>query len=131
MTEHARPLWADLPHGEVISVLIDELHTLTDSEARDMATAWSATPEDEWHAAWFAARGAELVASRDAAGNAAAWATVRDAEWDAVLALVVADLAGQRGLTREHLGVLTGPARAVPRLAEIINRALPIATKET
>ena len=38
---------------------------------------------------------------------------------------VVADLISQHGLTRDRLDTLTAPARVVPRLAEIVDRALP------
>ena len=36
MPDHDRPLWADLPHGEEIGELLDELHTLSPDEARAM-----------------------------------------------------------------------------------------------
>ena len=125
MTDQTRPLWADLPHGDEISALLDELRDLTDAEVRAMSTAWGAVPEAAWRGAGRAAedvargaarRGAPLDAAEGAAGRAA---------WDTALALVVADLVGQYGLTREHLDTLTAPARVIPRLAAIINRALP------
>ena len=144
MPDRTRLLWSDLPHGDAISALLDELHTLTEGEARDMTAAqWGA-----WHSAMDAARGAARGTQRGAPWDAtmdatlgavragaqrgaawgAAWVAKWEAAWDTALALVVADLVGQYGLTREHLDTLTGPARAVPRLATIIDRALP--TKE-
>ena len=143
MTDHTRPQWGDLPHGGAIGELLDALRDLTDAEVTAMDTMWSvsrgATWEDAMNAAWDAAgarcaasdaaRVAVRVAVGDAAGRAAASRAaryaVRVAVGDAVLALVVADLVGQYGLTREHLDILTGSARAVPRLAKIIDRALP------
>ena len=82
-----------------------------------------------------AAQGAAVrSAAQGAAVRSAAWDAVRSAAWDAARdtaqALVVADLVGQYGLTREHLDALTGPARVVPRLAAIIDRALPTIAKE-
>ena len=146
MTDHdrTRPLWANLPHGEEIGELLDELHTLSPDEAEVLAAAWWAAA---WGDGWVDLTGAEaeaLVVVRGAA-RADAWAAARFAtagaarasgarisSWDAAmgaaLALVVADLVGRHGLTRERLDTLTAPARVVPRLAAIIDRALP--TKE-
>ena len=138
MTDRTRPPWADLPHAAAITALLDELGDLTDAEAKAMAAARLATraaaPVAEWGAAWRvmwtaadgARRGMTRVAVRDTA-----LAIAGPAARDAALALVVADLVGQYGLTREHLDTLTGPARTIPRLAAIIDRALPTATKET
>ena len=118
MTDRTRPPWADLPHAAAITALLDELRTLSPDEARAIDTAWGAVPEAAWRVAGSAAEG---VARRSAA---------RGVPLDAVLALVVADLVGQHGLTSEHLYVLTAPARVVPRLSAIIDRALPTTTKE-
>ena len=118
MTDHTRPLWADLPHGDEITALLDELRTLSPDEARAIDTAWGAVPEAAWRVAGSAAEG---VARRSAA---------RGVPLDAVLALVVADLVGQHGLTSEHLCVLTAPARTIPRLAAIIDAALAGSTPE-
>lgn len=137
MTDQTRPLWANLPHGDEISALLDELRTLSPDEARAVDVARSAARgaawEDAMNAAWDAA-GARCAASDAAwyAGRSAALRDLTDAEveamdtaLDAARALVVADLVGQYGLTREHLDTLTAPARAVPRLSAIIDRALP------
>ena len=42
MTGHdrTRPLWADLPHGDEITALLDELRTLSPDEARAMSASW-------------------------------------------------------------------------------------------
>ena len=140
MTDHTRPPWADLPHSGAIDALLDELHTLSRDEARDMGAAWGAGWESTggvpWGAAWYAARDAAWDAGRAAAMGAtlrdaldAVWGVAWGAAWyavrDAALAIVVVDLVGQHGLTRDHLDTLTGPARVVPRLAKIIDRALP------
>lgn len=136
MTNHTRPLWADLPHSKAVVEMLDALRTLTYGEASDMGTAWDATLEAAWVTAWDATLDAARDAVRDTAWVTAwyaAWgvarATAKDAAWyavqDAVLVLAVADLVGQHGLTREHLDTLTAPACVVPRLAEIIDRALP------
>lgn len=131
MTDHTRPLWADLPHGDEITALLDELRTLSLDEARDMITVWGDVQEAMQGAAWAAWRAASGTARTTAwvaALNAAVDLPRRDAAWvaagEATRALVVADLVGQYGLTREHLDVLTGPARVVPRLASIIDVAL-------
>ena len=120
MTDRIRPPWDNLPHGEAIDALLDTLHDLTDAEVEAMSAAWFAASFAAWYAArdaaWDAALGATLVSARGTAQ-------------DAALALAVADLVGQHGLTREHLDVLTGPARTIPRLAKIIDRVLP--TKES
>ena len=141
MTDRTRPLWADLPHGDEISALLDELRTLSPAEAEALADSW-------WAAAWGDGLGdltdaeAEALVVVRSAARAGAWAAARFAtvgaarasgarisSWDAAmgdaLALVVADLVGQYGLTREHLDVLTAPARTIPRLDAIIDRALP------
>ena len=118
MPDRTRPLWADLPHGDEITALLDELRTLSPDEARAIDTAWGAVPEAAWRVAGSAAEG---VARRSAA---------RGVPLDAVLALVVADLVGQHGLTRDHLDVLTAPARTIPRLASIIDAALAGSTPE-
>lgn len=145
MPDRTRPLWADLPHGDEITALLDELRDLTDVEVRAMGATWRATwlatrlatPVAVWGAAWRAVR-----VAADGAGRGMVREAVRDtalgagrgdvdagaATRDTALALVVADLVGQYGLTRAHLDTLTGPARTVPRLAAIIDRALP--TKE-
>ena len=123
------------PQGEVLVEFLDALRDLTDVEAEAMGALWGAG----WSAAVGAGRSAAMGAGRSAAMVAApdaalrsAWGTTWAAAWvagcAAALALVVADLVGQHGLTRDHLDTLTGPARAVPRLAAIIDRALP--TKE-
>ena len=141
MTDRTRPPWAGLPHGDAINALLDELRTLTEDEAEALSASW-------WAAAWGDGlgdlTGAEVKAldAAGGAGRADAWAAARFAtagaarasgarisSWDAAmgaaLALVVANLAGQHDLTRDHLDVLTAPARTVPRLAKIIDRALP------
>ena len=134
MTDHTRPLWADLPAADAINALLDELRDLTDVEARAMDVAWSAVRGASGRgdaraaarraAAWGASRrGAVLgVAWRDAWESAPG--STQYAAGDTALALGVADLVGQYGLTRAHLDTLTGPARVVPRLAEIIDVAL-------
>ena len=137
MTDRTRPPWADLPHAAAITALLDELGDLTDAEAKAMAAARLATraaaPVAEWGAAWRvmwtaadgARRGMTRVAVRDTA-----LAIAGPAARDAALALVVADLVGQHGLTRDHLDVLTAPARTIPRLAAIIDAALAGSTPE-
>ena len=129
MTDHTRPPWADLPHGDEISALLDELRTLSPDEVRAMCAAWSVELDAVWAAAWDAARDAALDTARIAAWDAVDRATAREfatgAARDAVRALVAADLVGEHGLTRDHLDTLTGPACVVPRLAAIIDRALP------
>ena len=64
MTDHTRPLWADLPTGDEITALLDELRTLSPDEARAIDTAWGAVPEAAWRVAGSAAEG---VARRSAA----------------------------------------------------------------
>ena len=141
MTDRPRPRWADLPHSNEISALLDALRTLSPDEAEVLSASW-------WAAAWGDGWGdlndaeAEALAVARSAARADAWAAARFAtvgavrasgarisSWDAAmgaaLALVVADLVGQHGLTRERLYVLTAPARVVPRLASVIDRALP------
>ena len=146
MTDHdrTRPLWADLPHGDEISALLDELRTLSPDEARAMATARGAVVGEAWRAAGAAAVREAWKAALDGAGGEArnapggvAWRTALETMWDAtpiaahtaardaMLALVVADLVGQYGLTRDHLDILTAPARTIPRLSAVIDRALP------
>ena len=148
MTGHdrTRPLWADLPHAAAISALLEELRTLSPDEAEALSASW-------WAAAWGDGLGdltdaeAEALVVARGAARADAWAAARfatagavrasgarisagDAAMGAALALVIADLVGQYGLTREHLYVLTAPARVVPRLASVIDRALPTIAKE-
>ena len=139
MTDHDRPLWANLPHSNEINALLDELRDLTDVEARAMDVARSAVRGAARRGAaraavWGAARrGAAWGASRRGAVLGAAWrdawesapGSAQYAAGDTALALVVADLVGQYGLTRDHLNVLTAPARTIPRLSVIIDRALP------
>ena len=128
MTDQTRPQWADLPHGDAIDALLDELRTLSPDEARAMITAWRVAGramEDAAWAAWRAAKGAERTAAvGDALGINATMDAARPAAWEATRALIVADLVGQYGLTRDHLDILTGPARTIPRLSTIIDRAL-------
>ena len=132
MTDRTRPPWGNLPHGDTIDALLDELRDLTDAEVEALVAARDATLDAPWVAARNAAWNAARIAGRSAAWGAA-WGSVRSAVWDAALdaaldaarALVVADLVGQYGLTRGHLDVLTGPARTVPRLSTIIDRAPP------
>ena len=133
MTDHTRPLWADLPYGDEINALLDALLDLTDDEVEThpaSTAAWYAPSGAAWDAAWLVALDVERPRPprRRRRRRPAAWGTVRDAVLDAVLALVVADLVGQHGLTREHLDILTARARVVPRLATIIDRALPTTT---
>ena len=147
MTDRTRPPWADLPHGDAIREFLDELRNLTPAEARAMEIAWDAGWDAAltaalaaarastgsstrgaawctvWGSAWGAVSGAAMRAGRIAARDAAG-ASVQAAVRDAARALVVADLVGQYGLTRGHLDTLTAPARTVPRLAKIIDRAL-------
>ena len=143
MTDHdrTRPLWADLPHGGAINALLDELRTLSPDEAEVLAASWWAAA---WGDAWVDLTGAEAealdvvrgaaradawAAARFATAGAARASGARISSWDAAmgaaLALVVADLVGRHGLTRERLDTLTAPARTIPRLAAIIDRALP------
>ena len=141
MTEQTRPQWGDLPHGDEISALLDELRTLSPDEAEVLAAAWWAAA---WGDAWVDLTGAEAealdvvrgaaradawAAARFATAGAARASGARISSWDAAmgaaLALVVADLVGRHGLTREHLDTLTGPARTIPRLSAVIDRALP------
>ena len=128
MTEQTRPQWGDLPHGDEISALLDELRTLSHDEAEALAASWRVAGravEDSAWAAWRAARGAARTAAMgDALDVNATRDVARGAAWEATRALVVADLVGQYGLTRDHLDILTAPARVVPRLASIIDRAL-------
>ena len=149
MPDHTRPLWADLPHGDAINALLDELRDLTDDEARAIDAAWNAAMDaaldaeldDVLDAAlgapgapgdpgdpWTAVMGAALGAGRGAPWSAtseSAWGSAQYAAQDAARALVVADLVGQYGLTRDHLDTLAAPARTIPRLSAIIDRALP------
>ena len=142
--DHTRPLWGGLPHGDEINALLDALRDLTGAEVKTLAAAWvaalDATSDAPWNAAWGAAWDATLDATLDAvraaALDAARAATldagrvaVRGAAQGGALALVVADLVGRHGLTRDHLDILTGPARTIPRLSTIIDRALPTTTK--
>ena len=120
------------PQGEVLVEFLDALRDLTDVEAEAMGApwgaGWSAAMGAEWSAAMGAGRSAAMVAAPDAALRSAWGATLgagRGAARDAALALVVADLVGRYGLTREHLDILTGPALTIPRLSAIIDRALP------
>ena len=39
MTDRTRPPWGDLPHGEVISALLDELRDLTGAEVGALVAA--------------------------------------------------------------------------------------------
>ena len=122
----------------VLADYLAALRDLTDDEVKALAVAWGA-------ARGRGARDAALDTARNAAWDAADRAAMRDAvqvalrvaaqsvappgvaaAWYAALAVVVADLVGQYGLTREHLDTLTAPARAVPRLAKIIDRALGV-----
>ena len=123
----------------VLADYLAALRDLTDDEVKALAVAWGAARgrgardaalDTARNAAWDAADRAAVrdvaqvalrVAARSVAGSAA-WG----AAWYAALAVVVADLVGQYGLTREHLDTLTAPARAVPRLAKIIDRALGV-----
>ena len=113
------------------------LRDLTDDEVKALTVAWGAARGGAWDAALDTAR----IAAWDAADRAAMRDAVQvalrvaaqsvappgvAAAWYAALAVVVADLVGQYGLTREHLDTLTAPARAVPRLAKIIDRALGV-----
>ena len=129
------------PQEEVLAEFLDALRDLTDAEAEALAAArgaaggaaWGAARVTPWRAAGEAARDAAWDAVPVAAGGAVqavAWDAARAAARDAARALVVADLVGQYGLTRDHLDILTGPARAVPRLVAVIDRALPPTTKE-
>ena len=119
------------PLEGALAEFLNALRDLTDDEVEALAAAYAA-PRDAaqvaaWCAAWDAARSAAPDAAWRAAWDAmwgAALNAARAAVRDAALALVVADLVGQHGLTREHLDVLAGPARVVPRLATIIDRAL-------
>ena len=121
----------------VLADYLAALRDLTDDEVKALDAAWDAARGGAWDAvldtariaAWDAADRAAVrdvaqvalrVAARSVAGSAA-WG----AAWYAALAVVVADLVGQHGLTREHLDTLTAPARTIPRLAKIIEWALP------
>ena len=117
------------PQGEVLVEFLDALGDLTEGEVKAMVATRNASRTNTW-VAWDAARDVAYT-TRNAAWIAA-WAVshavhadIRGAARDAVRALVVADLVGQHNLTREHLDTLTAPARTVPRLAAIIDRALP------
>ena len=108
------------PQGEALAEFLDALRDLTGAEVEAMAAAGGAVPGVAWGVPWRAGRYAAAGAAGAAGGIAGG----------ALRALVVADLVGQYGLTRDHLDTLTAPARVVPRLAAIIDRALPTATKE-
>ena len=118
------------PQGGVLVEFLDALGDLTEGEVKAMVVTRNAAWDAPW-AAWDAARDA-AHATRNAAWGAtrAAADAAHVAAQDAAMALVVADLVGQHNLTREHLDTLTGPARTIPRLAKIIDRALPTITKE-
>ena len=138
MTDHTRPLWADLPHGNEIRELLNALRDLTDVEAHDMYAArdatWGVAGSAALDAAGGAGRADAWAAARFATAGAARASGARISSWDAAmgaaLALVIADRAGLHDLTRDHLDVLAAPARTIPRLAKIIDRALPTTPKE-
>ena len=118
------------PQGEALADYLDALRDLTDAEVEAMDATRNASRTNTW-VAWDAARDVAYT-TRNAAWIAA-WAVshaVHAAIQDAALAVVVADLVGQHGLTREHLDTLTAPARTIPRLAKIIEWALPTIAKE-
>ena len=96
------------PQGRQIAALIDRASRLTGDELERLVAALDA--------AWDAALDAARDAARDAAWAAAwaaAWDAARDAARDAALALVVADLIGQHGLTQQHVDTLLAPWRDV------------------
>ena len=119
------------PQTAHVEAFISAIRDLTDAEAENINRAWYAERSDAWYDAWYDARyaaryaawSAERSAERSAAWYAA-WYAARYAARDTAQALVVADLVGQYGLTREHLDTLVGPCRTVPRLAAIIDAAL-------
>ena len=118
------------PQGGVLVEFLDALGDLTEGEVKAMVATRNASRTNTW-VAWDAARDVAYT-TRNAAWIAAwaAWIAAHAAIRDAVLALVVADLVGQHGLTIDHLQTLVAPARTIPRLAKIIDRALPTIAKE-
>ena len=145
MTGQREVAMSDQPSGRFgpqtahVEAFLVAVRGLTEAESESIAAArksawgaaWAAARKSAWGAAWAAAR----VAAWDAAwyaASAAARDAARYAAWDAplvaarnaALALVVADLVGQYGLTRAHLDTLVAPCRTVPRLAKIIDAAL-------
>ena len=131
MTDRTRPPWANLPHGDEISALLDALRDLTGAEVEALDATPTIIRGTARVAAWFAAMGAGRTATWTAAwtaGRGVAWfaeyPAARSATQDAALALVAADLVGQYGLTRYHLNTLAAPARTIPRLSSIIDAVL-------
>jgi hypothetical protein len=106
--------------------------------ARDAArgAAFNAARAAVGAAEWDAAGDAVWAAAGDAAGDAerdAEWDAVREAVWDAAwiaaAALVVLDLVGRHGLTREHVDTLATPIlTALPGLGYLFE---PVDTTET
>lgn len=111
------------PQGEAVAAVIDRAARLTLHEVHALSAAWYAARDAAGDAAWDAAGDAARAAARAAraAARDAAWAAAGDAAGDAAgatareaaLALVVADLVGQRGLTQQHIDLLLAPWRAV------------------
>jgi hypothetical protein len=120
------------PQTDRIRTFLAAVREMTPTEitaVRDAAwaSAWAAA----WAAVWDASRAAERDTEWDAA-RAATWDAVRAATWDgalpaardaardAAMALVVLDLVGRYGLTREHIDVLAAPILTVmPHLGHL------------
>jgi hypothetical protein len=113
---------------QIADTFADGRYPIRDTE-RDTARSsarcagWAAG-RDMWADVWAA----ELYPMRDALTDAMryaaqetgldparhlVWDAMWAALWDAVLALLVWDLAGQHGLTQDHLETLIGPAEDV------------------
>ena len=128
------------PQSAYVEAFISAMRDLTAVEVGEVIAARTL----EWDAERYDARDVALFAARDAGRDGvwegslvAAWhATVAGGWGDspgdvwcagwvpAVQALVVLDLVGWRGLTWEHIDVLVGPCRVVPRLAGVIEAAI-------
>lgn len=118
--------WDHLPHAAAIDAVLTRAAAFTDDEAQALAAFGDAAPRDGVRdavrdAAWAAARAAARHFDWDSARDSD-WDSVWDSAWDfvwaAVIALVVldlvaGDLAGQHGLTRDHIEALWAPWHAV------------------
>ena len=132
--------WSRLPYGDAIDRVLDQMVDMDQATATRLAASRYAALAAARAVVWDAARAVALAAARavvwdaaqaaasdaaqaavwdaarDAAwdaAQAAVWDAARDAAWDAAWALVVANLVGQHGLTRDHVETLLAPWIAV------------------
>jgi hypothetical protein len=106
------------PQTDRIETLLAAVREMTPAA---WAAAWAAVGAAERDAAWVAVWAAERDAERVAEWRDAVWSVTRDAmrpaampvAHDPAAALVVLDLVGQYGLTREHVDTLAAPILTV------------------